>query len=308
MADAFSSASGWANLAQGNWVPEIYSQNVLMFFRRAAVAEAITNTDYYGEIAALGDTVKIIKEPVITVADYVRGQSLQTQALDDDQDTLLVDQGKYFQFAVDDIEKKQAHLNWESLSTSSAAYALKNSYDAAILDFIETSSTTNVFGTDAGIGSGAIDLGYAAGETSPLQVMNRLCRLLDDDDVPEEGRWFVASPEFWEVMGDENSKLMGVDFTGDVNSKMRNGRITDGLIRGFHCYKTNNAPAPGSGTTTANAALAGHMSAIATASQIAEIESLRSEDFFGDKVRGLHVYGRKSLRETALAKCFWLTD
>ena len=103
MTTAVATASGHNNLPRGNFVPEIYSKTVLKFFRRAAVAEAITNTDYYGEISSYGDTVHIIKEPTITVSDYARGTQLNTQALDDNEDTLLVDQAKYFQFVVDDI-------------------------------------------------------------------------------------------------------------------------------------------------------------------------------------------------------------
>jgi hypothetical protein len=306
---AFGSASGHGNLPQGNWVPAIYSKNVLKFFRRASVAEAITNTDYYGEIANFGDTVKIIKEPTVSVSNYKRGQLLQTQDLDDEQDTLLVDQAKYFQFVVDDIEAKQSHINWESMATSSGAYGLKNSYDSAIMSYISGQVTSaNIYGTDAAAGTDpttdSIDLGYASGEISPLNAMSRLSRLLDDQDVPEENRWFVATPAFWEVMADENSKLMGVDFTGDSSSKMRNGRVTDGLIRGFECYKSNNLTAG----TTAQVALAGHMSSTATVSQIAKTESLRSTEFFGDVIRGLHLYGRKTLRTDAAAKLFYLID
>jgi hypothetical protein len=47
---AFGSAAGYDNLPNGKWNPSIYSQKVLKFFRRASVAEAITNTDYSGEI------------------------------------------------------------------------------------------------------------------------------------------------------------------------------------------------------------------------------------------------------------------
>lgn len=309
MTTAVATASGHNNLPQGNFVPEIYSKTVLKYFRRASVAEAVTNTDYYGEIANYGDTVHVIDEPTITVSDYARGTQLNTQALDDSEQTLLVDQAKYFQFVEDDLEAKQAHLNWEALSTSSGAYALKNSYDSAILTYIAGQATsTGTYGADGATTS--IDMGYDAGEISPLGVMSRLGRLLDDQDVPEEGRWFVASPLFWEVMADENSKLMGVDFTGDSSSKLRNGRVTEGQIRGFNCYKTNNAPVGSvvGNTTTGGVALAGHISSTATVSQIAKTEVIRSQDFFGDIVRGLHLYGRKALRTAAIAKSFYRVD
>ena len=110
---AYSTAAGYGNLPSGNFVPVIYSQKVLKFFRRASVAEAITNTDYAGEIENFGDTVNIIKEPTITVNSYTRGSTVNTEALADDQIQLVVDQGNYFAFKVDDIEERHSHLNFE---------------------------------------------------------------------------------------------------------------------------------------------------------------------------------------------------
>ncbi len=298
---AFSSAAGHLNLPQGNWVPTIFSKKVLKFFRIASVAEDITNTDYFGEIANMGDTVRIINEPTITVSDYFRGTKVIPQDLDDAEQTLVVDQGKYFAFKVDDIEVKQSHINWEALSTGSAAYALKDDYDKAILLFM--SGQVPAAG-DYGTTGAPIDVGFAAGEISPLAVMSRLSRFLDDNNVPTDNRWFVAKPIFWEVMADENSKLMGVDFTGDSSSILRNGRVTDGLIRGFKCYKSNNAPLD----TAIEVALAGHMSSTATASQIAKTEMVRSNDSFADIVRGLHVYGRNTLRTDAIVRSLYKVD
>ena len=86
-----SSAAGYQNLPVGNWAPAIYSQKVLKYFRRASVVEAITNTDYTGELENFGDTVNIIKEPTITVKDYARGQTVNTENLDDNQIQLIID-------------------------------------------------------------------------------------------------------------------------------------------------------------------------------------------------------------------------
>ena len=88
---AFGRAAGHNNLPSGNFTPEILAK-VLKFFRRASVAEDITNTDYAGEIENFGDTVRIIKEPTITVSSYARGSVVNPQDLADDQTTMVVDQ------------------------------------------------------------------------------------------------------------------------------------------------------------------------------------------------------------------------
>jgi len=60
---AFSTAPGYNNLPNGNFSPVIYSKQVQLAFRKSSVVEDITNSDYFGEIANMGDSVKIIKEP-----------------------------------------------------------------------------------------------------------------------------------------------------------------------------------------------------------------------------------------------------
>lgn len=279
-----------------NFVPEIYSQKVQKFFRRASVVEAITNTDYYGEIAEFGDTVHIIKEPTITVAPYARGTQVLTQDLADDELTLQVDQAFYFGFKVDDIEAKQAHLNWEDLSTSSGAYSLKDNFDSEVLTYmIGQVPTAGQFGT---LGA-AKTVGFAGGNTTPLQVLNRHARLLDENNVPTENRWCVAPPIFWEYMRDEGSAIIGTDWasTGADGSLLRNGRVAANPIRGFVCYQSNNVPLDGSSQYQI---LSGHMSATATAAQIAQVEKIRDPNSFADIVRGMHMYGRKTLRTNAM--------
>ena len=290
---AFSSAGGYANLPNGNWAPAIYSQKVLKFFRTASVVEDITNTDYAGEIENFGDTVKIIKEPTITVSSYTRGSVLSPQDLQDDQLTLVVDQGNAFAFKVDDIEERQSHVNWESLATSSGAYALKNEFDTNVIAAMVSGAGTTV-GSD---GSGQ-DVGFASGEVDPVNILANHARRLNSNDVPEENRWFLAPPQFWEQAGQTSSKLMDSSVTGDGASPLRNGRIHAGKIQGFSCYMTNNFAA--SSTSNYYKVLSGHMSAVATASHIAKTEVVRDPDSFADIVRGLHVFGRKVIRSKGL--------
>lgn len=299
------------------FLPEVYSKKVQNFFRKASVVEAITNTDYTGEISAWGDTVNIIKEPTITVSSYTRGATLSETKLTDEELTLVVDQANYFAFKVDDIEKRMSHVNWVATATSSAAYALKNTFDSAILSYISsnvsTSSPDMVIGADDatagtledvdGGATEAVKLGYTAStESDPLDVIARMARLLDDQDAPEEGRWFVAGPEFYEVLSKASSKLLSVDYNAGQGS-IRNGLVSSGKLRGFEMYRSNNMPAG----SNANIALAGHISAVATAQTIMNTESIRSTTSFGDIVRGLHVFGRKVLRDNAVVKVFWNT-
>lgn len=308
-----NSVSGQTN---SFFLPKVYSKQVLNFFRKASVAEAITNTDYAGEISAFGDTVRIIKEPVISVDQYERGGTVTKTALTDAEVTLIVDVANAFKFIVDDIETNMSHVNFREVATSSAAYALRDAFDTGVIAKmfagVSASSPNHILGSDnatdlaAGTfdGTGNLDIGYASGEHDPIDVLSHMARLLDEENVPEEGRWFLANPEFYEQLVQTSSKLMSVDFNAGQGS-IRNGLVSSGKLRGFDMYKSNNIAA------TSNAAgkvIAGHMSSTCTAQTITSTEVMRDPDSFGDIVRGLHVYGAKVLRPEALVSAFYGID
>ena len=295
---AITASAGYDNLPSGNWLPSIYSQKVLKYFRRSSVVEGITNTDYAGEIENYGDTVRIIKEPTISVSSYTKGSQTNLQNLADDQTTLVVDTANYFAFKVDDIEERQSHINWESLATSSGAYALKRKYDRDVLEAISTTSGINA---GSAVTANTGDLAHS--------VIAESARLLDDNEVPEENRWFVAPPIFYEQLGAAGSKVMDMSVMGSSGeSPLRNGLVSEVTIAGMKLYKSTALNRSGtdiitvSGTSNAYFCMGGHMSAAATASHIAKTEVVRDPDSFSDVVRGLHVYGSKVLRAEAITR------
>mgnify|MGYP003647541554 FL=1 len=298
------------------FMPSVFSKKVLNFFRKASVAEAITNTDYAGEISAYGDSVKIIKEPVITVYQYERGADVTQTKLTDQETTLVVDTANAFKFIVDDIETAMSHVNFKEVASSSAAYSLRDAYDEGIIATlfagVSASSPNHILGSDSATdlaagtfdGTGNLDIGFGSSEHDPIDVLSHMARLLDEQNVPEEGRWFLADPAFYEVLVQSSSKLLSVDYNAGQGS-IRNGLVSTGKLRGFDMYKTNNIAAA---TNAAGKVIAGHMSAAATAQAITSTEVIRDPDSFGDIVRGLHVYGSKVLRPEALVSAFYGID
>ena len=356
---AFSTAGGYGNLPNGNFSPIIYSKQVQLAFRKSSVVEAITNSDYFGEIAQMGDSVKIIKEPEITVKSYARGTTITPQDLDDEDFSLTIDKANYFAFKVEDIEEAHSHVNFQSLASDRAAYRLADQMDQEVLgylsgfkqaalhasasavntttngsaavstassganlvgaellasmsldasDFTNTSgsagSANNSIGIEPRAGGATAAKSGTAGNAFPLQIIARMSRLMDQQNVDTQGRWLVLDPVFIEVLKDEDSRLLNADFGG---SGLQNGLVVNNL-HGFQVYSSNNLPSLGTGPSTVGGPntsnmgiiVAGHSSAIATAEQINKTETYRDPDSFADIVRGMHLYGRKILRPEAI--------
>jgi hypothetical protein len=343
---AFTTAAGYGNLPNGNFSPVIYSKQVQLAFRKSAICEAITNSDYFGEIANMGDSVKIIKEPEISVQAYARGTQITAQDLDDEDFSLTIDKANYFAFKVDDIEEAHSHVNFQSLASDRAAYRLADQFDQDVLGYLSgykqsalhsnadaVNTTVNGskavstagsdellssmkleaddFGGSAGnsIGiqpraGGATSATVGSGNANALQIVARMARKLDQQNVDTQGRWLVIDPVFKEILMDEDSRLFNADFGG---SGLQNGLILNNL-HGFRIYVSNNLPTIGTGPSTTGGTnssnyglmVGGHDSAVATAEQINKTETYRDPDSFADIVRGMHLYGRKILRPEAL--------
>ena len=301
------SVSGQTN---GFFIPEIYSKKVQIALRKAAVAEAICNTDYMGEISSFGDTVNIIKEPQIAVADYTRGLAVTSTNLTDQELVLTIDQAKSFSFKIDDLEKRFSHVNFQAVAADNAAYALRDAMDSNILAAISAGATVT---TGMGTTSVPIDIGFGSGEVDPLNQMSLAAKELDEANAPEDGRWFVAAPEWYNQLANTSSKLLSVDFNAGQGS-IRNGLVASGLLRGFQMYKSNNLPTNDlSGATPAGAgdapmALFGHISGTSAASAMNKVETIRDTGTFSDVVRGLMVWGRKVLRPEITGKIIYTLD
>jgi hypothetical protein len=301
---------GVSGQTNGFFIPEIYSKKVQIALRKAAVAEAVCNTDYMGEISSFGDTVNIIKEPQIAVADYTRGLAVTSTDLTDQELVLTVDQAKSFSFKIDDLEKRFSHVNFQAIAADNAAYALRDAMDSNILAAISAGATAT---TGMGTTSTPIDIGFTSGEVDPLNQMALAAKVLDEANAPEDGRWFVAAPEWYNQLSNSASKLLSVDFNAGQGS-IRNGLVASGLLRGFSMYKSNNLPtndlsgATPAGSATAPEALFGHMSSTAAASSMNKVETVRDTGTFSDIVRGLMVWGRKVLRPEVAGKIIYTID
>ena len=95
----------------------------------------------------MGDSVKIIKEPEITVKDYARGTTITPQDIDDEDFSLTIDKANYFAFKIDDIEEAHSHVNFMQMATDRAGYRLRDQYDQEVLGYLSGFKQSAIHGT-----------------------------------------------------------------------------------------------------------------------------------------------------------------
>lgn len=195
---AFAKASGYTNLNNGAFSAVIYSKKVQLEFRKNTVVGDITNSDYFGEINSNGDTVRIMKEPNISVSALKRGTAIATQNLADDDFQLVVDKANYFAFKLDDIEEAHSHINFMQLAVDRAAYRLADQYDQEVLGYLSgykqsalhanaAAVNDQVNGTKANSGAGTDEL-LAANKLKKGDFGNITTTSAADHSIPVAAR------------------------------------------------------------------------------------------------------------------------
>lgn len=286
------------------FIPEIWSGKLQVKFYKSTVLAEITNNDWESEIKSMGDTVHIRSIPTITINNYEKGQTLTTEVPDSTPIDLLIDKGKYFAVVVDDVDEVQADVKLMDIFSNDASEQMKIAIDNDVLNNVAADAAAANKGTAAGAISGDINLGET-GAPIHITVSNVLEKILevglvlDEQNVPEDGRWMVIPS--WMAPLLKNSDLKQAYLTGDDTSPLRNGKI--GMIDRFTLYTTNNLDVVADDVDAWHV-LAGTRDAISFASQITNVESLRSTTTFGNIVRGLNVYGYSVVKPEALVDLY----
>ena len=318
---AFSAAAGHGNLPNGAFSPVIYSKQVQLAFRKAAVCDQITNSDYFGEISNMGDSVRIIKEPEISVKGYTRGTVIQPQDLDDEDFSLTIDKSNYFAFKVDDIEEAHSHVNFANLASDRAAFRLADQYDQDVLGYMcgykqsalhSVADTVNATvngtvavstaGTDELLSSmklEADDFGGSSGSSIGIRA-----RSGDDGAVLGSGNAYalqiiarmarklnqqsVDTNGRWVVIDPIVQEILQDEDSRLFNSDFGGSGLTNGLVlnnlHGFKVYVSNNLPSIGTGASTSGGTNASNYGLIVAghSSSVATAEQIDKTESYRD--------------------------
>jgi hypothetical protein len=310
----YPTGSSGNSLQATGFIPEIWSGKLVEKFYASTVLAAISNTDYEGEIKNKGDRVKIRTKPTITIHNYDADGLLGLDRPTGGTVELYIGNGKYFSLILDDVMEIQSDLNILSMWSDDAAQQLKITVDQDVLTGIYGQMAAANQGVTAGVITGSLNLGVqgsplavvgrnpGVGQVELLDVLMRMGQVLDEQNIPEVGRWVVMPA--WAGRQIKQSELRQAYLSGDSVSMLRNGRL--GMVDRFTIYISNLLPNNSSDSTNFNAGewplYAGHAHGLTFASQISKVETLRSELTFGQILRGLQVYGYQVVDGKALVQ------
>ena len=270
-----------------SFIPEVWSARLLEHLRKNLVVANLFNRNWEGEIAQMGDTVHINQLAEIAIKSYAANVDIADpdQLATADQ-TLIIDQGDYFNFYLNDVDRAQARADLMDRAMQSASYGLADNLDRYLAGLLAGGTLTTDLGTD--------DAPLFVTAENAYELLVRMKVALDKANVPTQGRYALMPPEY------EGYMLLDNRFAsaGGPNAE---GRLVNGLVAraaGFDIYISNNCK---NTDGQKNKVVASTIDQATYANQIVRTEAYRREKGFDDGVKGLHVYGAKVLRPEAVA-------
>lgn len=262
-----------------NFIPTLWSARLLDNLDKNMVFLNMVNRDYEGEITQYGDTVKINQLGGITIKDYTGADIDDPEELTSAQQDLKIDQAKYFNFTVKDIDKAQSNVNLIDGSMKRAAYGLADAIDQDIASLV----------AGAGITVGTDDAPIEITVANAYDQLVDLGVKLDEKNVPKVGRKIVLPPFYFGLLAKDPR------FTRDLTI-LANGIVENATVGRFELLQSNNVV----NTAGVYQVMGGTDQAISFANQVVETEAYRPEKNFSDAVKGLSVWGRKVIQPDAL--------
>jgi len=272
------------------FIPTVWAARLLVALDNSLVygQANVCNRDYEGEIREAGNTVKIASIGDVTVAYYVKNTDIDDpETLSDEEQSLLIDNAKYFNFYVDSVDRAQANANIMDEAMRRSAWSLRAAADTFLAAAMESAVPSgNKIGT---VGDPVVPT-----KDDAYEYLVDLGVLLDEGNVPIDGRFVIVPAWFHGLLLKDDRFVRSGTFRGDA--RLANGEV--GEAAGFRILKSNNVP------NTSGAKfkiIAGHALATSFAEQVLDVQTYKPEKRFGDAVKGLHVYGAKVVRPSALA-------
>jgi len=272
-------------MAITSFIQTIWSARMLENLNNNLVYGSVVNRDYEGEIIQ-GGSVKIPFQANVTVDDYDGSDIGDPEELTGDVLTMNIDKKKFFNFAIDDVDKAQIKVNAMDAAMKSSGYAVGNEIDKDIAAEVDNATTTMDDGQQS---PGAIEVD----KDNAVDVLIDAVTKLKELNVDLMGA-FAIVPSWMAaclVKSDYFAKNAQVGAQTLINGFV-------GKVAGLNILESNNVPV----SNGVYKVMVGTPKAVSFAMQINTVEAYRPQGGFKDAVKGLTVYGIKTIQPKAMIK------
>ena len=279
-------------MANGNisgFIPQVWQAALVKKTEKSVTGKNFV-TEVQGQDIAYGNSVHINTFGSIAVQDYVNGTELSDTELDITDNLLAIDKQKAFNIPVYDTDMAQVRDSVELMNKVVEGATVDNAVQMDIDIFTAIiAGNTNKIGSD--------ETPYVITTGTQVKELFRQAKVkMNKLHVPRIGRRVAVSSEVTTLL------LLDDAFANAYYSlqNSENPLLADGYIgkyMGFEIFETELVPNSTGGKAQV---IFTHPKFNAFAHQISTVEDVRMPKGFGDYVRGLNVYGVKSIVDNSV--------
>lgn len=222
--------------------------------------------------------VKILGVTRPTIRTYVSGTPLVRESAGDTSQTLKLDQFKYFNFEVEDIDKAQSQTGLMEALTDEASKGLALEGDKYVAEVIKTAVDAGEISVSASVITLTNSNAMASVEEGFATLYEHNCSVHDTFYLELAPRVFVTYRQQLTELSTNNPEILKKGAVGKINNA-------------YVCIENCLSEAEGAYYNILRTE-----KAVAFAEQIDSVEAYRPEDAFTDAVKGLYVFGAKVVR------------
>jgi HK97 family phage major capsid protein len=231
------------NTAADKFIPEIWSDEVIAAYKKNLVlANLVRKMSFKGK---KGDTLHIPKPTRGSATLKAANTAVTIQADVESEVQVLINRHFEYSRFIEDITEVQALASLRSFYTEDAGYALAKQVDDDLINLGKTfgnGTTTFVHSNSYYIDATTGLTAYAEDTVVAADVFTdagfrKLIQLMDDADVPMDGRKFAIPPSLRNAIMGEN-RYNSSDFVDGRG--VQNGQI--GKLYGIDIYVSSNMP------------------------------------------------------------------
>lgn len=275
-------------MAYENFIPTVWSEGIERELERQHVFVADCNREYEGDVKDQGDSVRIlgVGKPTITRTNDKNFKLNGAETVEDTSTTMNINQIAYFNYKIDDIDKRQAQGGVTEALNKETSEGLADEMDKYVASFATDKLANKYSNSDVLVNKDNI-----------LDEIDKALQKLYEKDVKTTTEITITlSPRAWMIF-----KKAYISLDTNNSAMIKNGKVA--MYGNAEIKMSNNVAKSSNGQT--DYIMVRTKRAVAFANPLIHVEPYRPEDSFSDAVKGFALFDGKIVRPKELFILNW---